>query len=163
MRVAELGQITGALKEYSEILLRKLQPERSEQIIGEQDRKLEQGRLGAFRREPMIDFLIRQAGDQGAPESATPERLYEAFRKSKDPESFLKASGYSSDFIEQLMRDHSTYARRDYVEIGQRFFGREPTLHDVQEDRTITDKEARELLDASVPSPRSRRRTKSSK
>ena len=35
LRVSELGQITGALKQYSEVILKKVHPEGSQEIIGE--------------------------------------------------------------------------------------------------------------------------------
>lgn len=121
-RITELGQVSGALKEYTELLVRKLQPDQSERIIEEQERKIQQSKIRAFAQEPMIDYLLRH---KHTGHTATPASLYRAFTKSNSLEDFLKLAGFPSDFSTEFLESHDSVARRDYEIIGDRHFDRE--------------------------------------
>lgn len=131
VRVAELGQVSGALKEYSEVLIKNLKLEGSEEIIQEQDRKLLAGRIRAFRREPMIRYLLDESTASeffDHVHKPTPERLYQAFAISQSLEDFLRAIGYTEKAVANFLEMHDRIARRDFDTIGERFFGRESSL-----------------------------------
>jgi Mg2+ and Co2+ transporter CorA len=133
LRVSELGQITGALKQYSEVILKKVQPEGSQEIIGEQDRKLEAGRVQAFSKEDMIRYLLREGPLPEMPGNRmragvelSAQSLYGSFLRSNTIEEFMQLGGFSPEFIERFLQMHGEPARRDYAIIAQRYLGREP-------------------------------------
>ncbi len=94
-RVAELGQITSALKEYSESLLRKIQPEHSEEIMAARNGTSSR-RVRRFAREPMIDYLM---GPDRTAFKSYARAIVSGFRSAADLESFLKAQAF-----EQILR-----------------------------------------------------------
>lgn len=132
VRVAELGQITSALKEYSEMILKNLQPDRSKKIIDEQDRKLEKGRVSAFIREPMIDYIRFHAKGRPDEGAVSPERVFQAFRDSENLEAFLSAVGFSDEYVKKFIEANSPIAQREYEIIGERYFDR-PAVKRVSE------------------------------
>jgi hypothetical protein len=156
-RVTELGQITSALKEYSELLIRKLQPEHSEQIISDQERKIEEGRVKAFSDEPMIDYLVHESRRQKGTPPIRPRRFYDAFRESRTLDEFLSIAGFSPEFRTEFIESSGGPARRDYQRIGEKYFGRGPQ-EDTADDGplSIDDTPKREVVHA-APRPRATR------
>jgi hypothetical protein len=123
-KVSEMGQITNALKEYSELLVRKLQPDKSEGIIGEQARRIEASRIKAFAAEPMIGYLLHSPKD-ATKTPVSPADLYHAFGHSRTPADLLKKAGFLSDFVETFMKANSSIAEKDYASIKDRYFPQE--------------------------------------
>jgi hypothetical protein len=132
-RIAELGQVTSALKEYSEAIIRKIEPGSAKGIIDRQHRKISEGRVRAFGQEPMIQFLLREGRPMNAGASRTAQGLYRAFERSRDLGSFLRLAGFSEVFVGTFLTNYASAAQRDYLSIGARYFER--TTGDVLKEK----------------------------
>jgi hypothetical protein len=114
-RVAELGQVAEALKEYTESIMRKIQPENFQSIITKQDRRILEAKAALFYAEPMIRYII-----QATERAVTPAVLFRAFQRSDTVEDFLKRARFSRIFIGQFLQEHGAAAEMDYKELRQR-------------------------------------------
>lgn len=141
-KVSEMGQITSALKEYSELLLRKLQPDQSEGIIGEQEGKIEANRIRAFARESMIAYLLSRSVEIDNMKEISSKQMYRAFNGSQTVEQFLTKAGFPSGFVDDFLKKSGSMANRDYKSIGERYFGREsgptPDVRPIEAGRNPT-------------------------
>ncbi len=57
-QVSELGSVTKVLKEYTESMMRKIQPDNFQAIISEQSKKLRATKIRRFSQEPIIEYLL---------------------------------------------------------------------------------------------------------
>lgn len=119
-QMSSLSSLTGVLKEYTEALMRKVQPQDFEALIRSQERRLITQRSHAFSREPMIRF-IRDESE----EPLSSARLYRSFIESESLEDFLSRARVSDDFMNRFMLEHEDAARKDYFELVEKY--KEPT------------------------------------
>ena len=108
-QIGQLGQVAAVLKEYTESIMRKIEPKNFRRIISAQEKKLEAGKARRLWAESMIQFLRRRYKLK-----KTPAAIYTAFAKSKSIENFLERLGLTTDEIKAFMEAHSTHALRDY-------------------------------------------------
>lgn len=138
-QIADLSGISSALKEYTESILRSVVPDMSVNIISKQDKILSNTRLKRFSTEPMINYLF----EDGIPRP-TLEDLFHALQESSTLEDFLKKSKLSDDFINLMLKEHESAARRDFREIRERYLALEefeeigPTKVRPQRDQPLT-------------------------
>lgn len=111
-QIAELNQVTKSMKEYTESIMRKVQPDNFEQIISKQELKLRSNKIRRFGDEPMISFILDKNPDVNS------LRLFSAFEKSTSLEDFLKKAKLPKPFVEQdILVDHAEHAKQDYGEL----------------------------------------------
>lgn len=128
-QIADLSGISGALKEYTESILRSVVPNESGKIISRQTRRLTSTRMRRFAKEGMIEYLL----DLGKPRT-TPERLFKALLDSTNLEQFLQKSRFDKPFIEKFIKEHELAARHDFKEIRERYI----ELKEMEQDRLTT-------------------------
>lgn len=119
-KLTELGSITNALKQYSEAMLRGLQPENSESIIQKQEEIIESSRALFFAKEPMIQYLL----DRLLTEfniAHTEKSAYQIFESSKNLEDFLENLGFTPNFIDKFILDFEQKANRDFQKTKEKY------------------------------------------
>jgi hypothetical protein len=120
-RVAELGQVSATLKEYTELIIRTLKPTESGEIISKQEQKLERSRIEQFEKEGLVDYLARKIGVfQPRPDT---DALYNAFRNARGLEDVLSYLGVSPSQHASVLRGVERPAAMDFAQIKSRFFG----------------------------------------
>lgn len=118
-QIYELGQVTKSMKEYTESIMRKVQPDNFEQIISKEAIRLKSSRVRRFMKEEMIDYIVTENKHIRffAP------KLFSAFERSTSLEDFLEKAKLPSDFIkEKMLFEHGEVAKRDYANIKQEYF-----------------------------------------
>lgn len=116
-QIAELNGVSSVLKEYTESIMRKIQPDNFQTLISEQSRKLKIRKTIRFLKEPMIDYLIKQSEIK-----INPSALYSAFEASESLEDFLKRAKFTKKHIEKFLDENIEPATRDYQELVLRYF-----------------------------------------
>lgn len=116
-QISQLSEVTKAMKEYTESIMRKVQPDNYEKIIRRESSRLRNSKARAFCGEDMIRFIFRK--NEGLIVSTT--KTFQAFEKSKSVDDFLSRIGIPSGFIETFMKEHGDHAREDYEEYRGRY------------------------------------------
>jgi hypothetical protein len=126
IKIDELSQITEAMKEYTESLMRKIQPENFEKIISEHERKIETNRIKKFAKEDLIDYLIQKSKD---PDYARKEiniaRAFVIMRDCDNLADFMKKIDFKKEFIDFFYINNKSAADRDYDNIKHLYFSEE--------------------------------------
>ena len=94
-QIAELNQVSKAMKEYTESILRKIEPEDSEKIIGKEEARLRTSKVKRFSNEPMISYLLSTS-------ELDAHELFELFEKSKTAVEFIDNAKISTDALEHI-------------------------------------------------------------
>jgi hypothetical protein len=115
-RINELGSITGALKEYTEAIMRKIQPQDFEKLIDEEDKKIELEKAINFQHEGMIRYIIREGEAKDSP-----KQLYNKFKTSKNLIEFLEKIKVNDRIKEDLLSNNKNVAERDFSEFKFRY------------------------------------------
>ena len=131
-QISSLGEVSNVLKSYTESIMRKVQPDDFEQIIKGQEKRLRASVIHMFGKEEMINY-IKGAGMPRQSSIA----LYRAFEKSKSLIDFLDKAKLEKDFIDNLMKEHSAAAERDYLTIKERYFSEKNLF--IDEDDQLSD------------------------
>ena len=106
-QVTQLSEVTAAMKNYTESIMKKLEPEQFQEIIREQEKLQTQNRLLRFRKEPLIQYL-RDA------ERVTSGRIFAAFLKSSGIEEMLSEAGFTNKFIQEFLLQNGKRAAEDF-------------------------------------------------
>lgn len=128
-QISDLSGVSTVLKEYTESMMRKIQPDNFQVIITEQSKKLRASRIRRFTEEGMINYLLGKSSDQ-----IGPVRLYEAFENSNSLKDFLKRARFEPQFIESFLNEHGDLPRRDYKELVMRYLKHPDMDFDVMPD-----------------------------
>jgi hypothetical protein len=115
-QIGQLGQVAAVLKEYTESIMRKIEPKNFRRIISAQEKKLEAAKARRFAAEGMITFLLRRFKLK-----KTPTVLYAAFEKSKSLQDFLDRIGLNAEQVTDFLEAHSVHALRDYRRFRRRY------------------------------------------
>jgi hypothetical protein len=136
-RVAELGQVAEALKEYTESIMRKIQPENFQNIITKQDRKILEAKAALFYAEPMIRYIIGETE-----RTVTPIALFRTFQRSDNIEIFLQRARFPLKFRESFLQEYGVVAGHDFQELRHRYLDPETRLApEVEELEAVAQKE----------------------
>lgn len=109
-QISDLKDVNSVLKEYSESIMSKLQPENFENIIQSSNKKLREKHIARFQNNPMIEYFLDHT-----PKGVGAVKLYSYFEQSNTLKDFLKLANFDAEFIEK-MTEHSE-ARKDYIEL----------------------------------------------
>lgn len=115
-KISELGNVSTTLKEYTEALMRKIQPDDYLGIINKEDLRLKQDKAMRLNEEAMIKHLRDRYKV-----SLNPLRIYEILEKSSDLPDFLKKCGLKKDEVEAFIDEHGRYAIPEYMDFFKRF------------------------------------------
>lgn len=116
-QIAELNGVSSVLKEYTESIMRKIEPENFQAIISEQSKKLRAKNIRRFLSEPMISYLIERSDKK-----LDPTKLYSAFEASDSIDDFLKRAKFDKDYVEEFLINNGDVANRDYQHLKLRYF-----------------------------------------
>jgi hypothetical protein len=108
-QIGQLGQVAAVLKEYTESIMRKIEPKNFRRIISAQEKKLEAAKARRFAAEGMITFILTRHKLK-----KTPTALYSVFAKSKSLRDFLERVGLNAEQVTAFLETHSVHALRDY-------------------------------------------------
>jgi len=121
-QISSLAQVTSTLKNYSELIIKKVRPEESASIISAEDERL---RLESFAREPLIEFVQVCSGK-------SVEEIYKRFKESHSAEDFFKGSGNdiividSIFFTEDELVEYYDSVKKKYFSAGQELPPKKP-------------------------------------
>jgi len=115
-KINELGSITGALKEYTEAIMRKIQPEDYEKLIDSEEKKIELEKLLGFENEPMIRYIISEGESK-----IKPKQVYTLFKSSKSLEEFVNKLNINEVCKNMLLNNSNEYVLRDFKEYKLRY------------------------------------------
>lgn len=108
-RINELGNITSTLKEYTEALMRKIQPENFENIIDKEEKRLIEHRAIRLKEESMLRHLQdRYKFDP------SPMKLYNSLIKCSNIDEYLERIGMNNNEIEEFLSEYREHAERDF-------------------------------------------------
>lgn len=115
-QIQDLRNVSSALREYSESMMRKLDPENFEQLISIQNQRITDARFERFEQEPMIEYLMRDK-----PKGVGIKTLFKAFQESRDIEDFLIKAQFEKHRIAEFLNEHRAPAERDYEKLKKIF------------------------------------------
>jgi hypothetical protein len=110
VQVSGLKDLSSVLKNYTESIMEKLQPENFEQIISSSNQTLKSRYMKLFENNPMIRFFLDES-----PKGVGIVKLYDAFEKSSSVGDFLEIAGFDEKFVAE-MESHQ-HANNDYDEL----------------------------------------------
>lgn len=119
-RLSELGSITGALKEYTEAIMRKIQPTDFEKLISLEEERIESEKANNFFNESMIDYITKE---QKELENSIldPKDVYEKFKNSKDLDDFISRLNLNEKIKETMLVLSRELAEKDYADFKTRY------------------------------------------
>jgi len=113
-QVSELASVTDSLKNYTESIMKKIEPDNFEKIVRVQERKQTRNKLSRFTKEPLISFLMQT-------ENLKASRLYSALEKSTDVEEMLERAGMAQLSVRAFLSEHFTAATNDFQDLKKRY------------------------------------------
>lgn len=116
-QITQLRSVSKVLKEYTESMMRKIQPDGFQEIIDQQVKRLRINRMRRFAHEPFIEYL----SDNMVPDNNTPAKRYLAFEQSKTLRDFLKRTGLSKLGINEFMETDGPQAKREYTRLRKQY------------------------------------------
>lgn len=116
-QISELNSLSRMLREYSESIIRKIQPENFQEIIQNQTKILKETIINRFVSEGLIDYLIDATDNK-----ISKEKLFSEFEKSENLESFLERINIDTKRKVKFLNDHGPVAKIDFEHIKQRYF-----------------------------------------
>lgn len=87
-QLSELRHVTGALKQYSETIMRQVTPDEAHKVIAEQQQKIAEGRRTFFLRQKEVLAFARVT-------EKDPGSILEATRDARSHDGFFKALGFT--------------------------------------------------------------------
>jgi hypothetical protein len=127
-QIAELSGVSAVLKEYTESMMRKIEPENYQSIITEQSKKLRTLMIARFAKEGMIHYLRKNS-----PKRPGISTVYDAFEKSNSLMDFLKRAKFDTDFVSKFIAQHEEIAKRDYEKLVMRYLNEGNIDSDVED------------------------------
>lgn len=115
-QVKDLREVSSVLREYSESMMRKIDPDSFEQLINSQNQKLLDKRIQRFQQEPMIEHLLTES-----PNGVGIKTLFRAFQESDTVPEFLELARYDPEYIESFMSDYGSLAKEDFVKLKDEY------------------------------------------
>lgn len=115
-RIYELGSITGALKEYTEAIMKKIEPDNYIKIIEEEDKRIENEKALTFCEEDMIRYIINECNLRQARKT-----IYKHFIASRDLEDFLNKLNLTDRQKEEFLVESKEIAERDFADFKYRY------------------------------------------
>jgi Domain of unknown function (DUF4062) len=109
-QVAGLKDLNSVLKNYSELIMEKLQPENFEQIIRSSNKTLRNRNISLFSKNRLIEYFLEQS-----PKGVGLQKLYDTFESSKNISELLSTLKFDKAFIDQ-MSNHEM-AIKDFKDI----------------------------------------------
>lgn len=118
-KIDELNQVTSSMKEYTQTILLKVQPD-SKPMIDKEEEREQAARLSRFRSEPMITYMRRRA--TSLKNSVPSIQLFKAMRESSDYDDFIAKSKLPPLLVEEFLGEVREQATKDYVRMKRSFF-----------------------------------------
>lgn len=109
-KIEKLSQITATLQEYTEIIMRKVEPDNSDEIIRKENEKIEEYKQEYFASDDLIQYIMI------ADIKLKIEDVYSVFKKGKSFEDFLEEIGFDREG-EIKLQDHLT-AQNKYKKLS---------------------------------------------
>jgi hypothetical protein len=123
-QIAELQQVTSVLKEYTESIMRKIEPQDFQKIIIDQEKQLVYAKARRFTSEPMIEYLLSASSKEYADNNtrqSTATKIFEAFKCSSSVEDFLQKAEFPERFRKRMLALHPEDLRKEYQELYSRY------------------------------------------
>lgn len=121
-QVSDLRQVSSVLKEYSESIIRKIQPTESKKIILEQEKKLRDAKIRRFGQEHLVVGFLLLAPTKGfAKKKITASSIFEALEGSQSFEDFLVKAGIEKRMIKSLVKKLGQTGPRLYAQLVKEY------------------------------------------
>ncbi|PQJ62386.1 DUF4062 domain-containing protein [Photobacterium angustum] len=106
-QISGLKDLNSVLKEYTESIMEKLQPENFQHIINSSNRALKEKTISQFEKHDMIDYILKKS-----PKGVGLHKLYESFVKSNSVGDMLSRLNFDSEFIKDMSAHE--FVKRDF-------------------------------------------------
>ncbi|WP_406661556.1 DUF4062 domain-containing protein [Methanolobus sp. ZRKC3] len=111
-KIAELSQVTTTLREYTESILRKVEPDDYKEVIKKQEEKVELLKKHYFDSYPLIKHILRQD------DRLSIDKLYYEFKKNETYNEFIDNIDVSDDVKQRFIDSRKMH--RDYDRLYSR-------------------------------------------
>lgn len=110
-QITDLRQVTSVLKEYSELIIKKIKPDNFEKIISEQENKIHKNRASRFLRESLIGYIRHK--DHGV-STLSADKIFSSFISSTSIDDFFKKIGFTGENAENFMELNRSALEQEY-------------------------------------------------
>lgn len=114
-QINDLKGINSVLKEYSENILRTIEPERSKDIITEQDRILREHKINKFKHNLMIEYILENNKNE-----VDLDLLLDTFSASTNLDEFVKKSKIDKSIKENLLNKYKNESLEEFKNLKMR-------------------------------------------
>jgi len=111
-QISDLRAVSSVLREYTESIMRELQPQKFEGLITEKQKRLRDSRLERFIENPLIGHFLSKS-----PKGIGPARMYDAFVANPKIDGFMDSVGFDDDFKKSFLKNYREPAEGDYEEL----------------------------------------------
>jgi hypothetical protein len=137
-QIGDLRQVTSVLKEYSEAIMKKVEPDDYKEIISEQQKRLKSARIASFNREPLIIAIQSSMMENGS--VLSPTGFFHQFNRSTDISDFFERIGLTGEPLTRFASNHYAIAAQDFQRLKETYKHRESVASsDESNDVTVTE------------------------
>jgi len=119
-RIIELKEVTEALKQYTESIMKEIKPENYVQIIDSEQKRIESNNAMRFVEEGFIKFILR---DSSKTQIKEPVEIFRAFEKAIHLEDFLDRLGLRNEY-EAFVKGDLDAARNEFEWLKDKYVGK---------------------------------------
>ena len=135
-QLSELRAINEGLKNYSEVIIKKLNVPDADNVIDKTDKKIIQAREDDFLTSPMIGWLIGQASSLAV--NIHIRSWAAKFHAAKTVEEFLSSVGFDESQVNDIVSKKGHILERDFAVYQRRYSGVVRSMRDVDFIRNST-------------------------
>ena len=114
-QILELRQVTHAMKEYTESIMREVKPENFESIIIREEEILRAAKVNRFEKEYLIDFTLATQKNL----KLTAANLFAAFERSTTLEDFVQNAGLPQYYYDYVTNEPE--AQKEYLQLKRTY------------------------------------------
>lgn len=111
-----LKEVSSVLREYSEVMMEKLDPDNYQEIIGMQNQKLNDSLIERFNDEPMIHWLMDRK-----PKGVGIKTLFTMFQEANDIKELVEKANFNDEVIEEISVQRSNLAKKDFDKLKKEY------------------------------------------
>lgn len=119
-RIIELKEVTEALKQYTESIMKEIKPENYIQIIDSEQKRIESSNAIRFVEEGFIAFILKRILKTQIME---PVEVFHAFEKAISLHDFLNKLGINSEY-DAFEKGDLDAAKEEFEYLKEKYFGK---------------------------------------
>ena len=132
-RILELNQVTNSLKEYTQSILKQVDPN-SQPIIEREEHKERSAKILRLKDEALIRYILENSSANGR--NIRPSAVYMALEQAKTLDDFVERLNFPEAFEHGLLGSLRETADLDFGKLRQRYFD----VDIIEPDQDLNDK-----------------------